>query len=128
MSVNSIELCDNPAIAGRAERYMTVRVDTARILQSWRESLMAHEWLTPEGTVREPDGMNMLDRDKILKVRKALQSGSSLPRPVLGIGILDNVEIGAGRDVFCVLAAMGASVIDVHIPRSNEAEFVPYLA
>lgn len=127
MTTQILNLTDNPAIAGRADRYVTLKVDAARILANWRQSLMAHEWLTKEGHIRETDDLNMLDRDKVLKFEKALKAGQPLPRPVLGIGIFDNIEIGAGRDVFCVLVRAGFRVIEVHIPRSNQSEFNSFL-
>lgn len=127
MATRALNLTDNPAIAGRAERYITVKIDVARVLEGWRLSLMAHEWLTPDGKLRDIDQLNMLDRDKVLKARRTISNGQDIPRPVLGIGMLDNVEIGAGRDVFCALAMEGVTTIDVHIPRANESEFNPYL-
>lgn len=127
MLTQTIHLTENPAIAGRMDRYITITVDVAKVLGSWRQSLMAHEWLNPDGALRDTDHLNMLDRDKVLITQKALKDGQPLPRPVLGIGILDNIEIGAGRDVFYVAAAAGHRAIDVHIPRSNEADFRAYL-
>lgn len=127
MLAQTFTLTDNPAIAGRADRYIGVTVDVARVLESWRKSLMAHEWLNPDGSLRNTDHLNMLDRDKVLKTQKSMESGEALPRPVLGIGLLDNIEIGAGRDVFFVLATSGHKKITVHIPCSNEADFYPFL-
>ncbi len=77
--------------------------------------------------MRDIDHLNMLDRDKVLKAKKILQAGEALPRPVLGIGILDNIEIGAAREVFYVIAGAGHKTLSVHIPRSNQGEFRPYL-
>lgn len=41
---------------------------------------------------------------------------------------MDNVEIGAGRDVFLTLASMGLNEIEVHIPQSNKADFKKFIA
>ncbi len=127
MLAHTLDLTDNPAIAGRAERYMLIEINVAKVLEGWRQSLMAHEWIKPDGALRDIDHLNMLDRDKVLKAQKILQAGQSLPRPVLGIGILDNIEIGASREVFYVTAAAGHKTMTVHIPRSNQGEFRPYL-
>lgn len=127
MLAETLQLTDHPAIGGRADRYKVVTVAVARVLASWRESLMAHEWLNEHGHFRDTDHLNMLDRDKVLKTEKALNNREPLPRPVLGIGILDNVEIGAGREVFYVLARAGHKTLEVHIPLSNEKEFNRFL-
>jgi hypothetical protein len=41
---------------------------------------------------------------------------------------MENVEIGAGRAVFLTLAALGAKKLPVHIPKTHEDEFSPFLA
>lgn len=123
MTADTITFTDNPAIESRMERYVTLKLSTAHVLAGWRSSLMAHEWLDQNGHVRKPDTLNMLDRDKVLKAERILDGGGSLPRPVLGIGIFDNIEIGAGRDIFCLLVLKGARTIEAHVPRSNEKEF-----
>lgn len=128
MTVDTIPFADNPAIESRMDRYMTVRLDTARVLAGWRASLMAHEWLDENGNARGPDTLNMLDRDKMLKAQKIMEGGCALLRPVLGIGIFDNIEIGAGREVFCLLVLKNVRIIEAHIPRGNEKEFKHYLA
>ena len=60
------------------------------------------------------------------EVEAALKSGRPIERPVLGIGIMDNVEIGAGKAVFLTLAAAGHKQIEVHIPSGNRDEFSPF--
>lgn len=128
MTVASLQFTDHGSLKGREDRYAVVRVDTAAILKSWRQSLFSFEWLTPEGSLRTLDDLPLHERDKRLKVEKHLAEGRTLERPVLGIGILDNVEIGAGRDVFLTLAAQGAKEIEVHIPRSSQSDFNSFLA
>lgn len=128
MNVESLHFTDNASLKGREDRYAVVRVDTVAILKSWRGSLFSFEWLTPEGQVRILDDLPLHERDKRLKVEKLLANGQPLERPVLGIGILDNVEIGAGRDVFLTLASKGTKDLEVHIPRSAEKDFKPFLS
>ncbi len=118
---------DNPAIAGRMERYMRVRLDIGRALDSWRQSLLAHEWLDAAGQIRNDAALDPTKRDKLAALRAQLQSGQALPCPVLGIGLFDNIEIGSGSELFCLLAREGYAAIDVHIPRSNEKDFKPFL-
>ena len=128
MSVMSLHFADHISLKGREDRYAVVRVDTVAILKSWRQSLFAFEWLTPEGDLRTIDDLPLHERDKRLKVEKHLKAGDPLQRPVLGIGILDNVEIGAGRDVFLTLAAHGIKDVEVHIPLSSQKDFNSFLS
>ena len=55
------------------------------------------------------------------------RSHQSLPRPVLGWGLFDCVEIGSGRDVFLTLAALGMRHIPVHAPRSMIEALTPFI-
>jgi hypothetical protein len=128
MATTELPMTDNPAIRGKEERYLTVRVDSARILKSWRQSLFSFEWLTPDGDIRATDDLPMREHEKRLEVEKALKAGQALERPVLGIGLMDNVEIGSGRAVFLTLSALGHKVIEVHIPVSNKADFKLFLS
>ena len=118
---------DNPAIAGRGQNFATVTVALAPVLASWRESLFAHEWLNPNGTLKAPDQQKPEIRDQRLLIDKKIHSGAPLERPVLGIGIMDNIEIGSGRDTLLTLAAAGLNQIPVHIPRSHLDEFRPFI-
>ena len=114
---------DNPATASRPDSYVTVTVALGPILASWRESLFAHEWLRADGSVKPPKEQSETLQGKRAKIEEALKAGQPLERPVLGIGILDTVEIGAGRDTLLTLAAAGIGQISVHIPKSHLDEF-----
>jgi hypothetical protein len=128
MSVMDIAFANHPSIKGREDRYMTVSVNVAKALKSWKSSLFSFEWLDGTGAIRPLDDLPLHERDKRLRVESTLKSGGAVERPVLGIGILDNIEIGAGRDVFLTLAAQGLSSIEVHIPASNAKEFKGFIS
>ncbi len=127
MDALSLHLTDSASIKGREDRYTVLRVRTKDILKSWRASLFSFEWLNPDGSIRSLDELPLHERDKRIKVEKALKNGETLERPVLGIGIMDNVEIGAGRDIFLTLSAMGFQEIDVHVPSSAKSDFKKFI-
>ena len=113
----------NPAVQDRGGQYVDVTVRAEAVLKSWKLSLMSFEWLLPDGSVRGLDELPLSEREKRLSVESRLAAGEALPRPVLGIGIMDNVEIGSGRDVFLTLAAQGHQSIPVHVSKSCLKEF-----
>ena len=125
--MDTLQMTNSPAIAGRESKYMMVRVDTAAVLKSWQKSLFSFEWLTPDGKIRKIDDLPMREHEKRREVEVALKKGQPLERPVLGIGIMDNVEIGAGRAIFLTLAAIGHKQIEVHIPTGNRDEFSAFI-
>ncbi len=127
-SLQNLQFTDNPAIRGREANYVCVRVDVPAVLKSWKLSLYSFEWLARDGTIKAAKDLPPAEQPKRLEVEGKIGAGQPLERPVLGIGILENVEIGSGRAVFMTAAALGAKDIPVHIPRSHEKDFKPFLS
>lgn len=121
--VNDITFIPNPVITGSESRYATVTVDIPRVLKSWRRSLFSFEWLSPEGEIKNPDQLSDREREKRRSVEARIETGQPLFQPVLGIGLMENVEIGSGREILLTLAAKGVSRMPVHIPASNLGDF-----
>ncbi len=125
---NTIDFIDNPAVKNREDCYVTLTVDTAKVLESWKNSLYAFEWLTNEGLFRPSSELPEREQERQISLQKALKEGAPLEKPVLGIGLMDNVEIGAGRAVFLTLAQKEISTIPVHIPKNHRTDFETFLA
>ncbi len=114
---------DNSALKGREEKFVKLEIKVAPVLASWQESIFSHEWLTPDGKIKKMSDMADKVQARRAEIDKILGGDTPLERPVLGIGILDNVEIGSGKDLFLSLAALGMTTIPVHIPKSHENDF-----
>jgi len=124
---DTIQFIDNAVTAAAVDRYVTVTVDVAKILKSWRASLFAFEWMLPDGCVKSTSELSAAEQPKRLAVEEKIKQGAPLEKPVLGIGLMENVEIGAGRAVFLTLAAQGAKEMPVHIPKSSRDEFTAFM-
>lgn len=122
----TISFIDNPVIRGREDRYTEIKIKCALVIESWRTSLFSYEWLRPDGGIKSLDELSATEQPKRASVETALAAGAALEKPVLGIGILDNVEIGSGRAVFLTLAAHGIEEIPVHVPKSHEKDFAAF--
>jgi hypothetical protein len=125
---NDIKFIENPGLNGADNRYMTITLDTKRVLESWQLSLFSFEWLHPDGRIKALDELPDHEKPRRIAVENKLKNGISIEQPVLGIGIADNIEIGMGRTEFLTLAAHGMKQIPVHIPKSCESDFKPFLA
>lgn len=123
-----IEFVDNPAIRERMSSYVCVTVNTDKVLQSWRASLYSFEWVRPDGQIKSLAELPEKEQAKRQDVMNKLQAGAPLEKPVLGIGLLENIEIGIGRHVFLTAAAHGIKHIPVHIPASHQEDFTPFLS
>lgn len=124
----SIRFVDHQAKLANPEGYLNVEVSVAAVLKSYRLSLFSFEWLDAAGQVKDMQALPEKERPKRENVERALKQGGALERPVLGIGIQDNVEIGAGRAVFLTMAALGAKKVPVHIPASHKDDFKSFIA
>jgi len=128
MNSPSTKFIDNSNLKGRESHYVTLNVNSDKVIKSWKSSLFSFEWLTPDGSIRTPDELTDSEQKKFYEVTKLYKNGESLERPILGIGVLDNVEIGSRRDVFLTLGAHDVTEISVHVLKQDEKEFNDYLS
>lgn len=124
----NIKFRDNAAALAKPGAFLSIEVDTKAVLKSWKSSLYSFEWLTPDGAIKALEELSGPEAAKRLAIESAVKAGEEIEKPVLGIGMLDNVEIGSGRAQFLTLAAEGLAAMPVHIPASNEKEFKKFLA
>lgn len=127
MSHPAINMIDNASIKGREDKYVIINVDLNKVLKGWKISLFSFEWLTPDGQIRTPEQLPDKERQKFETVLQDVKEGNDLERPILGIGVLDNIEIGSRRDVLLTLYTQEIKSLSVHVPESIEEEFYEYL-
>ncbi|WP_236619927.1 hypothetical protein [Micavibrio aeruginosavorus] len=118
----------NPVTAGREDRYETVMIDVPKVLKSWQTSLFSYEWMLPDGRIKDAAELPEKEQPKRAEVEGKIASGAALEMPILGIGLMENIEIGSGRATFLTLAAHGIRTMPVHIPKSNQSEFKAFIA
>tara|TARA_B100000949_G_C13903250_1_gene293695 strand:+ start:116 stop:505 length:390 start_codon:yes stop_codon:yes gene_type:complete len=124
---NSISFKTNKVVENRRDHYLDVSVKADAILKSWKQSLFSHEWLTKEGMIKDMKELPDNEQEKRQRVEQSLKDGEEISKPVLGIGLLENVEIGTGKAEFLTLAAHGIKTIEVHIPKSDEDDFKDFI-
>ncbi len=122
-----VQFTDNKITSGKEGAYRVEEVLVGKVLESWKFSLFSFEWLTPDGDMRDLSDLPDLEQEKYQKIMLQLSRNEPLERPVLGIGVMDNIEIGSRRDIFLTLAKQGYTKLSVHIPAANLKEFTPYL-
>lgn len=121
--LGQLKFVDNKLIAANAGRYVTINVDVGRVFESWKKSLFSYEWLNTDGRIKTIEELTQEEGEKRRAVEEAVNNREDLEKPVLGIGIFENVEIGVGRATFLTLAAYGVNVIPVHVLKTCEPEF-----
>lgn len=117
---------DHPVAARSEGKFTSVMVDLTAVVKSWKKSLFSYEWLTPEGAIKPIEELNDAEMQKRALVEERIKKGDKLEKPILGIGMLENVEIGSGREILLTLAATGTTQMPVHVPASQVGEFKKY--
>ncbi len=123
----TLKLIDNRAATQNTTKYVTICINMDAVVESWRGSLFSFEWLTPRGEVMASDKMRDVEREKFQSVQFSYKESLPLERPILGIGVMDNIEIGSRRDVLLTLYSLGVKTLDVHVPKSNIEDFKDFV-
>lgn len=121
-------MINNAAINGREDKYVCKNINITKALKSWKISLFSFEWLDQEGNIKNRAKLEEREQLKYDVVIDKIKNDEPLERPILGLGLHDNIEIGSKREIFLVLAKKELKTISVHIPLSIEKEFDEYLA
>ena len=100
----------------------------AKVFESWRISLYSFEWLHPDGKIKTFDELPGREADKRRAADQALDKGEAVEKPVMGLGVMDNVEIGSGRALFLCLYDRGVKTMPVHIPKASLDDFKEFMS
>lgn len=126
--IQNVNFVDNKAALARPEQFISIEINVGAVLQSWRLSVFSYEWLERDGSIKGISALSPSEAEKRAMVEQALKGREPLEKPLLGIGIQDNVEIGSGKAVLLTLADLGLQTMPVHIPTSNKSDFKAFLA
>ena len=126
MSV-TITFEENPSVKLRNQPYETIKVDLEKVLKSWKASLYSFEWLDQDGKIKPVAELKEADQERRRQIEARIEKGMPLEIPILGIGMLDNVEIGVGKAVLLTAAAMGTKTMPVHVASVHLDDFKAYI-
>lgn len=110
---------DNP------DKYVVMQLDLSKLVDSWAMSIVAHEWLKNGKLKTHKDLQDHLQEEWTTAFEHA-QSAKTLVRPILGIGVLDNVEIGTNRAILSVADHLELPSIEVLVPKAMKDLFVTF--
>jgi len=128
MTISKIKFIDNTNIKETIDNYQSITVCSDKIIKSWKESLFSYEWLLPDGKIKSLEELSKKDQPKRIKIEKQIKNNELIEKPVLGIGILDNIEIGIGKEIFLTLASNNIKSIQVHTPKAYTNDFKKFLS
>lgn len=124
---NKIKLVNNTSLKGREDKFTLMEVNLDKIVSGWKESLFSFEWLTPEGQVKVMKDLSESHAKQYQDIEKQYKQSNPLERPVLGLGMMDNVEIGSRKEVLLTLHTLGVPKLEVHVPNSCIKDFQKFM-
>lgn len=119
MSEHKWTFTRNPVTNSQPENWETCDIDIEKAFKSWRLSLLAHKYVTPEG---EPNA----ELQRVIRQFKN-DPPETLPCPILGVGLMDNVEVGSEIETFLVFALCGEKQLTVHIRKNQKQDFQSFI-
>ena len=110
---------DHEIVRRTPNDYTEMQLHPDKILKAWALSLFAHEVLEKNGAVKTEDKMSDTTLEKFISARHAFEKGEEVTKPVIGVGIMDNIEIGIGREIVAAAKIMSLTEIPVIIRKSQ---------
>lgn len=122
MNVQSITWKLSGTVEQQPDKFITVELDTEKLLHMWGTSIVSFEWLK-NGQPKPKGNLSPNLREHIEEVETSLNNNKPVVQPLLGIGIFDGIEIGTGRATLCVFAVNKIPTIKCSLLKSMEGEF-----
>lgn len=113
---------DHEVVRRSPADYVEMRLSPSALLKAWSLSMFAHEMLANDGTVKPVDCMNTETLEKLLYAQDAMKKGEAVAKPIIGVGIMDNIEIGIGREIVVAAQTMNIPEIPVHARQAQARE------
>ena len=110
---------DHEVVKKSPQDYVEFTLSPSRILKAWQSSLFAHELLDKDANVKDDKDMAPETYQRYIDATEALKRREAIAKPVIGIGIMDGVEIGIGREIIAACQTMGVDDIPVSVRRAQ---------
>lgn len=116
------QFCNHTVIDQNPADYVEIMVSPQKIFEQWKLSFFAHELLHKDGSVKSQDELSGDTLNKFIRASESFHRGEEVPKPVLGVGIFDGVEIGIGREIIAAAYHSGLNTIPVHVRQAQLKE------
>ena len=113
---------DHEVVRKSPKDYVEIITSPKAILRAWSLSLFAHELLGKDGQVKDKHDIKDETLKRFVMAEESIKRGEDIAKPVIGIGIMDGIEIGIGREIVAVAQVMGVKEIPVHVRRAQADE------
>ena len=119
MNLEKITWKNNITVASDPGKYVEADVKLMPLLAAWRNSIVASEWIM-NGHPKQPDQLHDIPKEQYARVLSDLETGRPLDKPLLGLGLFDNLEVVTGRAVVYAALTNGFDSLPVQMPAADQ--------
>lgn len=119
--------CNHTIVDSNPDDYIEIETSPATIFKVWKLSFFAHELLHKDGRVKSETELSGDALQKYIAASESLKRGEDVPKPILGVGIYEGIEIGVGREIIAAAYHAKMPTIPAHIRKAQADEIVALL-
>lgn len=118
----NITFYDHEIVQKSPNDYIELEISPDTILHSWRQSMFSCELLGKDGTIKSEADIKGDSLKRFLDMSETIKHDKSTHKPILGIGLMDNIEIGIGREIVVLCALHKIPSIPIHVRQAQAQE------
>jgi hypothetical protein len=117
---------DHEVVRQAPNDYVEMSLAPDKIMVAWSTSLYSYELLNKDGSIKRTDEMVDETLQRYVDAEEKLKRGEAVPKPIIGIGIMEGIEIGIGRELVAAAKALGVHEMPVHVRKAQADEIKSY--
>lgn len=114
--------CNHEIIDKAPLDYVEMQSNPRNILKAWSLSMFAHELLNKDGDIKSQDDLADATLQKYLDVLEKINRGEDIKKPIIGVGIMDGIEIGIGREIIAACATLNIDKIPFYVRKAQSCD------
>lgn len=122
MAITNMDFYNHEIINKDPDKYCEILLPPESILSAWSHSLNCYDYLDKAGHIKAEETMDSQSLKKFLSAFDCFKRGEPTAKPVIGIGIMDTVEIGIGAEIIVAATAFKYPLLPVHVRKAQESD------
>ena len=114
--------CDHEVVQRTPSDYCEMTLRPEIILKAWSVSIFAHELLNKDGSIKKDNEMTAPTLEKYIHAVEAFKRNEIVSKPIIGVGIMDNIEIGIGREIIAAAKNLSINAIPINVRKAQEKD------
>jgi len=113
---------DHEVVQKSPNDYEELSIAPHDLLRAWSLSMFAHELLAKNGNIKSESELSGQTLEKYVAALEMIKRSEPLSKPIIGIGIMDGVEIGIGREIIAACVSMNIGKISINVRKAQSKD------